>query len=81
MQAPAPHRIAPSRAGPGPAVNGDRAHGVTQVAQATVKHKPIAVRNGKLSLNDDADIQAQWLKDPTGFITSADAKFSTLLKP
>ena len=36
--------------------------------------------DGKLYLNYDSDVQQKWLKNPSGFIKTADSKFQTLLK-
>ena len=37
-----------------------------------------AVRNGKLYLNFNRDVQKKWLKDPAGFITRGDANWPKL---
>ena len=54
--------------------------GVTQGALLKVEPDQFTVRDGKLYLNYDADIQARWLKDPAGYIRAADARFQQLLK-
>jgi hypothetical protein len=45
-----------------------------------VEPEQFTLRDGKLYLNYDADVQAKWLKDPAGYIKDADAKFKALLK-
>ena len=47
---------------------------------ADVDPAAFAVVNGKLYLNYNADVQATWLKDVSGYIKQADAKFPALLK-
>ena len=63
-----------------PQYGGYCAYGVTQGALVKVEPEQFTVRDGKLYLNFDADVQAKWLKDPAGFIRDADAKFPALLK-
>ncbi len=63
-----------------PQYGGYCAYGVTQDALVKVEPDQFTVREGKLYLNYDADIQAKWLKDPAGYIRQADAKFPALLK-
>jgi hypothetical protein len=63
-----------------PQYGGYCAYGVTQDNLVKVEPEQFTVREGKLYLNFDADIQARWLKDPAGFIKQADAKFPVLLK-
>ncbi|EHR72222.1 YHS domain-containing protein [Burkholderiales bacterium JOSHI_001] len=63
-----------------PQYGGYCAYGVTQDKLVKVEPDQFTLRDGKLYLNYDADIQAQWLKDPAGYIKAADAKFATLLK-
>ncbi len=63
-----------------PQYGGYCAYGVVQDNLVKVEPDQFTVRDGKLYLNYDADIQAKWLKDPAGYIKSADAKFSALLK-
>ena len=63
-----------------PQYGGYCAYGVVQDALVKVEPEQFTVREGKLYLNYDADIQAKWLKDPVGFIKQADAKFPALLK-
>ena len=63
-----------------PQYGGYCAYGVVQDSLVKVEPDQFTVRDGKLYLNYDADIQAKWLKDPAGFIKAADAKFPALLK-
>ncbi len=63
-----------------PQYGGYCAYGVTQGALVKVEPEQFTVREGKLYLNYDADVQAKWLKDPAGFIKQADARFGALLK-
>ena len=63
-----------------PQYGGYCAYGVTQGSLVKVEPEQFTLRDGKLYLNYDADVQAKWLKDPAGYIKDADAKFSSLLK-
>jgi YHS domain-containing protein len=63
-----------------PQYGGYCAYGVAQGALVKVDPDQFTVRDGKLYLNFDADVQAKWLRDPAGFIKAADAKFQGLLK-
>ena len=63
-----------------PQYGGYCAYGVAQDNLVKVEPDQFTVRNGKLYLNYDADIQAKWKKDPDGFIRTGDAKFQALLK-
>ena len=63
-----------------PQYGGYCAFGVAQDNLVKVEPDQFTIRDGKLYLNFDADIQAKWLQDPAGFIKAADAKFPTLLK-
>lgn len=63
-----------------PQYGGYCAFGVAQGALVKVEPDQFTVRDGKLYLNFDADVQAKWLRDPAGFIKAADAKFQGLLK-
>jgi len=63
-----------------PQYGGYCAYGVTQGSLVKVEPEQFTVRDGKLYLNFDADVQAKWLKDPAGYIKDADAKFQALLK-
>jgi YHS domain-containing protein len=63
-----------------PQYGGYCAYGVSQDALVSVEPDKFKVIDGKLYLNYDADVQEKWLKDPAGFIKTADAKFQALLK-
>jgi len=52
---------------------------VAQGALVKVEPDQFTVRDGKLYLNYDADVQATWRKDPAGYIKEADTRFPTLL--
>lgn len=62
-----------------PQYGGYCAYGVTQDSLVKVEPDQFTVRDGKLYLNYDADVQAKWAKDPAGYIKAADAKFQQLL--
>ena len=63
-----------------PQYGGYCAYGVTQGYLVKVEPDQFTVRDGKLYLNYDADVQAKWSKDPAGYIKDADGKFPALLK-
>ncbi len=63
-----------------PQYGGYCAYGVSQDNLVSIEPDKFKVIDGKLYLNYDADVQAKWLKDPAGFINTADAKFQSLLK-
>jgi YHS domain-containing protein len=63
-----------------PQYGGYCAYGITQDNLVSVEPDKFRVIDGKLYLNYDAEVQAKWLKDPTGYIRQADAKFAELLK-
>ena len=63
-----------------PQYGGYCAYGVTQGSLVKVEPAQFTLRDGKLYLNYDADVQAKWLKDPAGYIKDADVKFQALLK-
>jgi YHS domain-containing protein len=63
-----------------PQYGGYCAYGVAEGALVKVEPDQFTLRDGKLYLNYDADVQAKWRKDPAGYIKVADAKFPTLLK-
>jgi YHS domain-containing protein len=63
-----------------PQYGGYCAYGVTQGYLVKVEPEQFTVRDGKLYLNYDADVQAKWSKDAAGYIKDADAKFTGLLK-
>ncbi len=63
-----------------PQYGGYCAYGVAQGSLVKVEPDQFTVREGKLYLNFDADVQAKWLKDIPGYNKAADAKFPSLLK-
>jgi YHS domain-containing protein len=63
-----------------PQYGGYCAYGVVQDNLVKVEPDQFTIRDGKLYLNYDAEVQAKWLKDSAGFIKSADVKFPALLK-
>jgi hypothetical protein len=63
-----------------PQYGGYCAYGVTQGYLVKVEPEQFTIRDNKLYLNYDADVQAKWLKDVPGYIGSADQKFPQLLK-
>jgi hypothetical protein len=63
-----------------PQYGGYCAFGVAQGYLVKVDPEQFTVREGKLYLNFDADVQAKWLKDVPGYVSSADQKFPQLLQ-
>jgi YHS domain-containing protein len=63
-----------------PQYGGYCAFGVSQGYLVKVDPEQFTVRENKLYLNYDADVQARWSKDITGYISSADQKFPQLLQ-
>jgi YHS domain-containing protein len=63
-----------------PQYGGYCAYGVAQDNLVSIEPDKFTVRDGKLYLNYNADVQDKWLKDPAGFIKQADTKFPALLK-
>ena len=63
-----------------PQYGGYCAYGVAADNLVTIEPDKFTIIDGKLYLNYDAEIQTKWLKDPAGFIKTADAKFQPLLK-
>jgi YHS domain-containing protein len=63
-----------------PQYGGYCAFGVAQGYLVKVEPDQFTVLDGKLYLNYDADVQARWLKDPAGYIKTADARFAALLQ-
>jgi len=63
-----------------PQYGGYCAYGVTQGYLVKVEPEQFTVRDGKLYLNYDAEVQAKWARDPAGYIKDADDKFPALLK-
>jgi len=45
-----------------------------------VEPDQFTVRDNKLYLNYDAEVQAKWRKDPVAYIKTADAQFPALLQ-
>jgi YHS domain-containing protein len=62
-----------------PQYGGYCAYGVAQGKLVKVEPEQFTVRDGRLYLNYDADVQATWLKDPAGYVRTADGKFRSLL--
>jgi YHS domain-containing protein len=63
-----------------PQYGGYCAYGVAQDNLVNIEPDKFKVIDGKLYLNYDADVQQKWLKDPAGYVKTADGKFQTLLK-
>ena len=63
-----------------PQYGGYCAYGVTQGYLVKVEPDQFTVRDGKLYLNYDTDVQANWSQDPAGYIKSANDRFPALLK-
>ncbi len=63
-----------------PQYGGYCAYGVAVDNLVKIEPDQFKVLDGKLYLNYDADVQGKWLKDPAGYIKTADAKFQALLK-
>ena len=63
-----------------PQYGGYCAYGVTRGYLVKVEPDQFTVRDGKLYLNFDADVQTTWLKDPAGYIKDADSKYQALLR-
>lgn len=63
-----------------PQYGGYCAYGVTRGNLVKVEPDQFTVREGKLYLNYDAEVQAIWGKDPAGYIRAADSRFPMLLK-
>ena len=61
-----------------PQYGGYCAYGVAQGYTVDIDPEAWRVENGKLYLNYDKDIQAQWLQDIPGFIAKADANWPEL---
>ncbi len=62
-----------------PQYGGYCAYGVAQGAAVHGDPKFWSVREGKLYLNINADVQSKWSKDPTGFIATADKNWPGVL--
>jgi len=63
-----------------PQYGGYCAYGVAQGYLVKVEPDQFTVRDGKLYLNYDANVQAKWRMDPAGYIKTADTKFPALLQ-
>jgi len=63
-----------------PQYGGYCAYGVAKDNLVSIEPDKWTVKNGKLYLNYDADVQKKWSADPAGFIKIADGKFPELLK-
>ena len=63
-----------------PKYGGYCAYSVTRGYLVKVEPEQYALRDGKLYLNYDAEVQALWLKDPAGYIRDANGKYALLLK-
>lgn len=63
-----------------PQYGGYCAYGVSQGYLVKVEPEQFTVRDGKLYLNYDGDVQKKWREDPEGFIKAADSRFADLLK-
>jgi hypothetical protein len=63
-----------------PQYGGYCAYGVAVDNLVSIEPDKFTIKNGKLYLNYDADIQSKWLKEPDKYISDADKKFTTLLK-
>lgn len=71
------------KANPGkyaPQYGGYCAYGVATDNLVSIEPDKFTIIDGKLYLNYDADVQAKWLKDTSGYIQKANSKFQTLLK-
>jgi hypothetical protein len=62
-----------------PQYGGYCAYGVAQGYLVKVDPDQFTVRERKLYLNFDADVQAKWLKDPASFIKTANERYPSLL--
>jgi YHS domain-containing protein len=63
-----------------PQYGGYCAYGVANVNLVSIEPDKFTIIDGKLYLNYDADVQAKWLKDTSGYIQKANGKFQALLK-
>lgn len=63
-----------------PQYGGYCAYGVAVDNLVSIEPDKFKVVDGKLYLNYDADVQQKWLKNPIGYIKTADSKFQALLK-
>jgi len=63
-----------------PQYGGYCAYGVSVDNLVSIEPDKFMIIDGKLYLNYDADVQQKWLKNPAGYIKTADSKFQSLLK-
>jgi YHS domain-containing protein len=63
-----------------PQYGGYCAYGVSVDNLVSIEPDKFTIIDGKLYLNYDADVQQKWLKNPAGYIKTADSKFQSLLK-
>ena len=63
-----------------PQYGGYCAYGVAIDNLVSIEADKFKIIDGKLYLNYDDDVQQKWLKNPTGYIKTADSKFQSLLK-
>lgn len=63
-----------------PQYGGYCAYGVAFDNLVSIEPDKFTIVDGKLYLNYDNDIQSKWLKDPKGYVSTADNKFPALLK-
>ncbi len=63
-----------------PQYGGYCAYGVSVDNLVSIEPDKFTIVDGKLYLNYDADVQQKWLKNPAGYIKTADSKFQSLLK-
>ncbi len=63
-----------------PQYGGYCAYGVAQGYLVKVDPEQFTVRDDKLYLNYDADVQAKWQKDIPGYLATANQKFPQLLQ-
>ena len=63
-----------------PQYGGYCAYGVAIDNLVSIEPDKFKIIDGKLYLNYDDDVQQKWLKNPTGYIKTADSKFQSLLK-
>ena len=63
-----------------PQYGGFCAFGVAGGYKAAIDPAAFSIVDGKLYLNYNREVQAQWLKDVPGYIRTADSRFPALLK-
>ncbi len=62
-----------------PQYGGYCAYAVARGTTADIEPEMWTIRDGKLYLNYDAEIQSKWLQDPAGYIAKADVAWPKLL--